>query len=347
MTVRRLHGHRHDLRTYALYVVALLREFRGTLWILAVAVAFGGALFAVTPHESLHGRRPDPLSALYAAWIALFGEAAFGPPERWYLTLVDGFYPLLGIVVVGEGVVRLANLLASRRHGEKEWMKVKASTYRDHVVLCGLGHVGFRVLQSLLARGEQVVAIESDPDGKFLALARATGSPILTRDARDDEALREAGVPGARVVIVATDDDVANLEVALDARRLNPRIRVVLRLFDQGIAEKVRAAGMADEAFSASALAAPTIASMALGGHVLASYESGGATWVTAEVAAPASGALTVAEVEARFGVRVLAVLGKGEPADLPSADASVAPGCTLVVHGRTDRVDAVRGSAG
>jgi hypothetical protein len=195
--------------------------------------------------------------------MALFAQTIFSPPETWYLALLDGVYPLIGFGLVGEGVVRLGLLIVSRQHGEKEWMKVMASTHRDHVVLCGLGHLGYRILQQLKAAGEPVVAIEVDPTCRFLAEAKASGTPVLVRDMKDDEALREAGIAHARVVVIASNDDLANLEVALDARRLNPQIRVVMRLFDQRIADKFKDVKLIDEAFSAAALAAPRVAEMA------------------------------------------------------------------------------------
>jgi voltage-gated potassium channel len=60
----------------------------------------------------------------------------------------------------------------------------------------------------------------------------------------------------ARAIVIASNDDHANLEVALDARRMNPGIGVVRRLFDQQVATKIKPAFTVDEVFSVSALAA-------------------------------------------------------------------------------------------
>ena len=250
---------RRDVRTLTLYTWALLREFRWTLLTIILAVLLGGALLWITPLPTLGGRRPGALLALYGGWMSLFAQP-LAPPETWYLAIVQGVYPLIGFVVVGEGIVRFAMLMISRRRGEKEWMKVMASTHRDHVVLCGIGHLGFRVLQQLLARNAQVVAVEKEDHGKFVAQARAMDIPLLIRDMKDDDTLIEAGVPHARVIIIATNDDMANMEVALDARRLNPSIRVVMRLYDQQLASKIKDAFHVDHAFSSSALAAATAA---------------------------------------------------------------------------------------
>ena len=341
---------RRDLRTLWLYARGMLRTFRLTMLGLFALVLVGGVLFAITPHAEFGGERPPVFTALYAAWMALVGEPVLSPPAAWYLAVLDGVYPLLGLLVIGEGIVRFALLMVSREKGEAEWMKVMASTYRDHVVLCGLGHLGYRVLGQLLSTGSPVVAIENDPDARFLALAKATGIPVLVRDMKDDKALAEAGVAHARVIILATNDDMANLEAALDARRMNPRIRVVLRLYDQEIAAKIRGAFAIDAAFSSSALAAPLVAAMSLDVRVLGSYAVAGVPHVAAEVMAVPGGGLIgrkVVDVEATHAVRVLARQREGEPenATPPGGNMVIEEGDTLVIHAPSDRIGQLAGT--
>lgn len=242
----------------------LLRDFRWTLFLLFVAVALAATLYATTPHAALGGKPPAIEHAILAAWLALFAQTVFSPPETWYLTLVVALYPLLGFGLIGEGIVRIGMLIISKKHGEKEWTRVMASTYRDHIILCGLGNLGFRTLQQLVAQGASVVAIEKDPTSRFVTDAQSFGTPVLLRNMKEDQALVDAGIQHAKVIVIATNDDLANLEVAVDARRLSPKIRVVMRMFDQQIADKFKSAGLIDEAFSSTALAAPAVASLAL-----------------------------------------------------------------------------------
>jgi TrkA-N domain len=108
----------------------------------------------------------------------------------------------------------------------------------DNAVVCGLGRVGFRIVQRLVAAGVPVrrrraqrgqpVPRRNPPAGR--ARARRRREP-----ARDPRALR---IPKARVVLAVTDDDLANLETALNARALNPSLRVVMRLFSHDRAER-------------------------------------------------------------------------------------------------------------
>ena len=139
-----------------------------------------------------------------------------------------------------------------------------ASTFRDHVVLCGLGHLGSRILEQLEADGADVVVVERDAASRFAVEAKERGTTILVSDMRDDRVLEEAGIATAQCVIAATNDDMANLEVALDARRMNPKIRVLIRFFDQRIGAKIQDAFDIEVAFSSASIAAPIIARKAL-----------------------------------------------------------------------------------
>jgi voltage-gated potassium channel len=244
------------------YGSAVLGQFKGTLLALLALVALGATVFASSP---LPGGAPSLDSAAYAAWMALFAEQVFNVTGHLPLEVLTALYPLFGAVVVGEGVVRLGLLLMSRRQGDKEWQKVVASTYRNHVILCGLGHMGFRVLEYLRAQGVPTIVIEKDAGGRFVSKARSLKVPVLIADMKDDESLVDAQVQHARVVIAATNDDLANIEVALDARRMNPGVRIAMRQFDPEIASKLQAGFSVDFAFSSTAVAAPIIAAQALG----------------------------------------------------------------------------------
>ena len=144
--------HPGSLKVTLLFARAMLHEFRGTLLALAAAVVVGAVVILLTPAATVEGQRPGPGTAFYAAWMAMLGEfVTQGLPSAPHLMVLFALYPVLGFVLIGEGVVRLAILMVSRKYGHKEWTKVAASTYRDHVILCGLGHLGYRVLEELLA----------------------------------------------------------------------------------------------------------------------------------------------------------------------------------------------------
>jgi hypothetical protein len=252
---------RPSLRVFGLYALALLREFRWTLAGIGAAIALGTFVLATTVVD---GQRPALGMSLYGAWMAMLAQPLYNPPPAPALMWMFALYPLIGAVLIGEGVIRLALLMMSRRRGEKEWTRVMVSTYRDHVIICGLGHLGIRVVEQLLASGTTVVALERRRSARFIAQARDLGVPVMIRDMKEDQALLDAGIEYARSIVIATNDAIANLEVALDAKRMNPKIRVVMRMFDEKIAHKISDAMDVDVAFSSSTLAAPAVAKMAL-----------------------------------------------------------------------------------
>src|SRR5207248_2153181 len=102
-------------------------------------------------------------------------------------------------------------------------------------------------------------------------------------DVRSAGVLEQANIKNARALVCATDDDLANLNIALDARKVKPGIRVVMRLFDDDLVAKTKLA-FEIEAFSTSALAAPALAVAALDPAIRNSFEVGGRLMVVAEL---------------------------------------------------------------
>ena len=131
-----------------------------------------------------------------------------------------------------------------------------------HVVVCGIGNVGFRVVEELLSQGEQVVAIERPAlaTSAFIATARRQGVPVVIGDATVPEVLKQARAGTARAVIAATSKELINLEIGLLAREINPKQRVVLLLVDAQLAQTVREAADVRLAVSIpAALARPRV----------------------------------------------------------------------------------------
>jgi Trk K+ transport system NAD-binding subunit len=99
--------------------------------------------------------------------------------------------------------------------------------------------------------------------------ARRLGVAVIHGDATVREVLRQANAGTARAVVAATSNDLANLEVALLARELNPQQRVVLRLSDPHLAQTLRNAANVRLAFSIASLAAPAFVAALFGDRVL------------------------------------------------------------------------------
>jgi len=150
------------------------------------------------------------------------------------------------------------------------FMGRRQTKLRDHVVLCGMGDVGLRVLEDLVRIGEKVVVVEKNPDTKHIQSVRQRNIPIVISDATQAEALMNANVREAKAIICATDHDILNLEIGLNAKGLRPGIRVVLRVFEKEFAEKMEKHFGIDIALSSSSIAAPSFASAASRSGIIA-----------------------------------------------------------------------------
>ena len=69
---------------------------------------------------------------------------------------------------------------------------------------------------------------------------RRLGVAVIHGDATVREVLSQANAATARAVVAATSNDLANLEIALLVRDLNPSQNVVLRLGDPHLAHSLR-----------------------------------------------------------------------------------------------------------
>ena len=206
---------------------------------------------------------------------------------------------------------------------------------RDHVVVCGLGNIGYRVATQLHALGLPVAATEKNETSRGIPDVRRLGVPVILADARAPETLRALNLAQARSVVIATDDDAANLETALNARALNPGIRVVLRLFDSDLAARVERAFNIHISRSVSALAAPRFAAAAVAKRVAATIPVGPRVLIVAQTTVePSSQAVgkTIAALESIFEGRVFMLDHHGTPTWRPPPDSVLSVGDDLAI---------------
>jgi Trk K+ transport system NAD-binding subunit len=264
---------------------------------------------------------PDFQQTAYGLFTQLF----FQPTEPFPITtlsrVVFWVTPGIGALLIAQGLLKVGASLFDLAARREMWVRIVSEQMRDHVVVCGLGNVGYRVVEELRRLGEAVVAVEKREVDSFVAAVRDLDVPVHVGDAKRDELLLATGIARAKAVVCATNDDMANLEIALDAKRMNPRIRVVLRMFDQRLAAKVGGALELDQSFSTSALAAPLVAIQATQQGVLSAYRVGEAVRVTAEMDVAAAAGKRVAEIEEALPCRVLGRVQDGAHAPLRGRD--------------------------
>ena len=141
--------------------------------------------------------------------------------------------------------------------------------FDKHHVVCGMGHVGFRVASILLKIGIKTVVIYDQAPTKWVNEISNNRGICIQGDARDIVTLRSAKVDTASMLIVATDHDLTNVTIAIEAQLLNPAIGIVLRLYDTCLAPHLATQLKLTRVLSASALAAPAFTAAAFGEETL------------------------------------------------------------------------------
>ncbi|MFF3174009.1 NAD-binding protein [Streptomyces sp. NPDC057900] len=114
---------------------------------------------------------------------------------------------------------------------------------------------------------------------------------ILQAHEPSDEALEEAGVDTAAALALVYDDDERNIRAALTARRLNPRVRLVIRLYNRKLGQHLEA--LLDQA---AAVASPGIDHTALDASTTVLSDADTAAPALAATALPGSSKVIQAE---------------------------------------------------
>ncbi|WP_213454789.1 NAD-binding protein [Rhizomonospora bruguierae] len=210
----------------------------------------------------------------------------------------------------------------------------------NHVVVVGLGNVGTRVIRQLYDLGVEVVAIDKSETARGAAVARELGIPFLVGDAASEQVLRDAYVQDCQALVIASTDDVTNLQTALHGRALQRDLRVVMRLFDGDFAEKIEKAFNIATSRSVSYLAAPAFAGALIKREVLATIPLDRHVLLVAEVTvaagSPLEGGPAVAVNQPNW-VRLIALARFGEPRPIwvPAPGYKIAAGDRLTVVAR------------
>ena len=203
------------------------------------------------------------------------------------------FVPFVTALIVG------ARLTGSLRE--------KRPSASGHVIVVGLGRVGMQVVGQLHDLGVSVVAIDRDPQAAGVAVARRLGVHVVIGEIHREETLRAANLRTSIALVSVTSSDEVNLEAALHARAIRADLRIVLRLYDDDLAERVQKMIGNTVSRSVSYLAAPAFAAAMLEHQVLRTIPVG-------------RHVLLIADVRVEAGAELAGQAGRGSGA--PRRDA-------------------------
>jgi len=110
-----------------------------------------------------------------------------------------------------------------------------------HVIVCGYGIVGSKIVEQLVESGVSFVIV--DTDANKVEQLRVAGYNAVAGDATRSSVLREAGIEGARAVAAVLDNDAKNLFIVITARDMRKDIFIATRANDEFVKEKLIEAG--------------------------------------------------------------------------------------------------------
>ncbi len=325
------------------FLVAVIKHRGLSVLLMFAVLAIGSEVLWYD--QAIQGTpRPALFERVYGAWTLMFGQPPAGQlPISWLARSMLFIIPILGITVIVEAIVEISTMVRDRHSHEETWCTIMSSSMHDHIILVGLGKLGFKTFTLLRRLGHSVVIIEGNDRNKFLDDVRKDGSPILIGDARSDELLVRAGVERAQSIILATSDDLVNLEAGLDARRMNPTIRVVMRMFDQQLADKVGEGFNITGAMSQSAISAPAFATAAIAPAVVGSVVVSGELLImvrrSLSVTDPLTG-LSVGDLLTRHSINVIEHTPMGKQRRLfPPPTTVLAAGDLILMQGEFENI--------
>ena len=319
----------------------LLREFRQPIFLFAVTIIGSGWIYFLLAEGTAQPLR-SLIEAIYLALALTFLQPIVDFPSQWYLQAFFFILPVIGTGILALGLADFGSLLFNRRARGKEWEMAVASTFSNHIVLVGLGHLGFRVVKKLTELEQDVVVIELKPKADLLHNVLAMGVPVIEDDGTRDSALLAAGIPRARTVMLCIQDDSLNLRIALKARNLNPKIDVVVRIFDDDFAASLQTQ-FGFRALSATGMAAPMFAAAASDVDITPPITIEGEAHILARMVVTARSKLsrlTVQGLEEKFKVSVVLLCQHGQTEFHPAGTHCIETGQTLAIFGRPDQIN-------
>jgi voltage-gated potassium channel len=182
---------------------------------------------------------------------------------RWFV---------VSLLVIGVGV--FASVIASAVGPKiaRELQRVfnpKDSTMEntDHVILVGEGTIALNTARELRGRGVRFVHVVASA-----AEIRPPADNLVEGGGSDDAVLRRAGLERARMVIAARDDDGDNAFIALVAKDINPKVRVLAVASSAQSIRRLKLA-RADLVFSPAAVGSRLMADLVEGTPIASEFQ--------------------------------------------------------------------------
>jgi hypothetical protein len=135
------------------------------------------------------------------------------------------------------------------KHNPQRSCRMIAKEMKGHIVVIGYSHLGQRLVSYFIEKKIPYCLIEKDKE-RIDELLRQ-GEAVVVDDAKENDALHDANLMNAKMVIIASNNLETALIVTKRARQLNKDCQIITRCFQDEFAEILESLG-ADEVISSS-----------------------------------------------------------------------------------------------
>ncbi len=152
------------------------------------------SVLAVLGHHYLH--QETWLESFY--WYVITVSSVGYTENSQAAAPVQAFTIVVIVVGMSAAIYTIGGLIQMMTEGELERaMGVRRMTrgigrLKDHVIICGFGHIGLILAEDLVQQGQEILIVDSNPER--INEAQHLDYLVLTGDATEEEVLLTAGV---------------------------------------------------------------------------------------------------------------------------------------------------------
>ncbi|MDZ8117107.1 potassium channel family protein [Pontiella agarivorans] len=208
----------------------------------------GGAILAILIFGTVGYMQLEGWGALDAFYMTVITISTVGITEVHPLSDAGRMFTSLlifgGVGVMAYSLGRFAEFMFQRSVtnvlGRRSMMK-KIASMKQHIIICGYGRTGTRLVSEMMSAGKPFVVIDDNEDAA--KRMDQLGIPHIPGDATEEETLEQANLQQAESLVAALGTDADNLFLTLTASGLSSELRIIARVHDPDNTRKFHKAG--------------------------------------------------------------------------------------------------------
>ena len=144
---------------------------------------------------------------------------------------------------------------------------------KPRIIVCGLGLTGYKIFRLLRQQGAFVIGIHHQ------SIPGEAAGDVIVGELYAAATLIAAGIKQAKTLVIASPDDALNLSIMMQARVLNPQVRIINRFYNTNLGDRLDQTLSDHLSMSVVGLAAPVFTFAALGNQAIGQIKLFKQTW--------------------------------------------------------------------